>query len=89
MVRIFERNEDMSPHGRLRIILQEDGDAIVCVVPDPDADGLRQSSVEFCSRGAGGGRSRHTLEAVRALADAIRRDNEESPLPDSGNWEVK
>jgi len=88
VVKVYERNEDMSPHGRLKVILQEDGDAIVAVVPDPNARPWERSSVEFCSRGGGGGRSRHTLEAIRALAAAIMRDNEEAPLPDSGYSEI-
>jgi hypothetical protein len=78
MSRYVERNEDMSPRGRLRVIIQDDGDAIVSVVSDPDE--LRfMPSAEFCTH-AGGGRSKHTREAIYALFLAMERDNKERPL---------
>lgn len=75
---IYERREDMSPDGRLRILIQEDGDIIVAIVP-PSESGQRMVSVEFCAVGSGGGHSPRTLKVLRWLADAIRRDNEEWP----------
>jgi hypothetical protein len=75
--RVVERREDMSPVGRLVLILQEDGDVIVVVEPDPDHG---DSSVEFCQPFTGGGRSRHTLAALRKLAEAMERDNAETPI---------
>jgi hypothetical protein len=78
--RVVTRNEDMSARGRLRLIQQADGDIIVAV--QPERDGLIQSgeSVEFCVPGAGGGRSSHTLAALRELMDAMERDNREHPI---------
>lgn len=83
-VRIITRREDMSPRGMLRLIFQDDGDVIVAIDPDPSEHGfMRDRSVEFCSVGGGGGRSRHTIEALRALGEAMKRDNAENPLAGS------
>jgi hypothetical protein len=76
--RVIERHEDMSPLGRLRLIIQQDGDILVCLVPDPDD--YRRSDVEFCTVGSGGGKSPHTLRALRALAEAMEQDNREHPF---------
>ncbi len=86
--RIVTRKEDMSPRGRLRLIFQEDGDVIVVIDPDPD-ERMRDNSVEFCSVGGGGGRSRHTIEALRALGEAMIKDNTECPLPLSEDVELR
>ncbi len=85
---MVERREDMSPTGRLRLFRQDDGDVIVAIVPDKNGQDyklFKQCSVEFCSVGAGGGRSRHTLEALRALFVAMERDNVESPIRERGD----
>lgn len=79
-----QRFEDMSPEGCLRLFRQEDGDIIVCAVPDPeDCDRRRLPpfgiSVEFCECGGGGGQSPHTRRALLALWEAIERDNAEHP----------
>lgn len=76
--RIVERNEDMSRLGRLALLFQPDGDVIVAVRADPHA--TFRTSVEFCLPGSGGGRSRHTLMALRELAEAMERDNAERPI---------
>jgi hypothetical protein len=76
--RIVERNEDMSPIGRLALLLQVDGDVIVVVMADPRE--FSQTSVEFCQPFSGGGRSPHTLEALKDLAVAMERDNTENPI---------
>jgi hypothetical protein len=78
--RMVTRIEDMSARGRLRLIQQTDGDIIVSV--QPEENGLVQSgaAVEFCVPGAGGGRSTHTLAALRALMDAMELDNCERPI---------
>lgn len=70
-----ERFEDMSPRGRLRVIQQDDGDMIVCVIEDPNSQGCcagLSASVEFCTSG---GKSRRTREALRALMHAMAEDN--------------
>lgn len=83
-MRRVERNEDMSPNGRLTVIQQDDGDVIVGIVPNSMEDARRHyvQSVEFCSVGSGGGRSPRTLEALRALMDAIEADNRAWPITD-------
>lgn len=78
-----QRYEDMSPKGCLRLFRQNDGDIIVCVVPDPHDCERRNLppfgiGVEFCEFG-GGGHSPHTRKALLALWDAIERDNTENP----------
>ncbi len=76
--KIVERNEDMSPIGRLVLLLQVDGDVVVAVRADPRE--FSQTSVEFCQPFTGGGRSPNTLKALKALAVAMERDNAESPI---------
>lgn len=73
----YDRKEDMSPVGFLRVIMQLDGDMIVAVVPDPHEIAMGNNSIEFC---ASGGRSPHTLKALRELAEAIDRDNRGVPF---------
>lgn len=68
-----ERHEDMSTIGKLRLTAQDDGDMIVSII---DAEGI-MVDVEFC---ASGGRSPETLQALRELSHAMRRDNE-NPNP--------
>jgi hypothetical protein len=77
--RTVDRNEDMSARGRLRLIQQEDGDIIVAVQPEENGLIMGGSAVEFCSPVAGGGRSPHTLAALRALMDAMEKDNADRP----------
>lgn len=62
--------------GCLRLIPQEDGDMGICIVGD---DGT-MADVEFCVPGIGGGRSTHTLAALRALSHAMTLDNKERPI---------
>lgn len=75
-MKIAERFEDMSPRGRLRVIQQDDGDMIVCVIEDLESGsgcaGL-SASVEFCTSG---GKSPKTLAALRDLMFAIAEDNQ-------------
>lgn len=77
------RAEDMSADGRLRIMQQDDGDMIVVIVP-PSEERTPSVSVEFCSVGSGGGRSPHTVKVLRLLMAAMRRDNAERKINDSG-----
>ena len=78
----YVRNEDMSPDGTLSVLQQPDGDIAVTI------DGYsavsrkkRMVSVEFCAPfGGGGGRSKHTREALIQLAHAIEKDNLENPI---------
>jgi len=71
--KFYERKEDMSPDGKLRIMAQDDGDVIVCVIPDSEMEDP-SASVEFCTSPI---RSPNVLKALRNLARAIELDNEE------------
>ena len=68
------RTEDMSPDGSLDLMQCEDGDITVTV---SDGCGLGVM-VEFT---LSGGHSPHTIEALRYLMDAMRRDTEGVPWP--------
>lgn len=74
------RPGDMSPMASLNVHLQDDGDIVVWIghpkYPLPDGE----KEVEFCTVGSGGGRSPHTLNALRALMEAIKKDNETAPI---------
>lgn len=77
MSKTAERFEDMSQSGRLRLLQQDDGDIIVCVIPDlKNIGGATPVSVEFCTSG---GKSPIVLEALRQLMLAIDRQNRENP----------
>ena len=69
--RIFIRHEDMSSIGILKLIVQEDGDIIVSVQSERNGVLQRGDAVEFSTIGNGGGRSPHTLNALRNLVKAI------------------
>jgi hypothetical protein len=77
-----ERFEDMSPRGRLSLMVQEDGDIIVGIIPSSLEEfhtrGLVQTT-EFCTLGMGGGQSPNTRKALFDLIKAIEKDNREHP----------
>lgn len=78
---IYKRKEDMSPEGELAVILQPDGDVCISVYgTGMISDTFNNSNIEFCSCGMGGGKSPKTLKALKALALAIKEDNEENPI---------
>ena len=79
ILKIIERLEDMRSRGKLRLLLQADGDIIVAV--QSCRDGILQNgdAVEFCATGVGGGRSPKTLEALRTLSAAMEEDNKDWP----------
>jgi hypothetical protein len=68
---------DMSPRAHLRVGLDSDNDAYASVW---DEDG--GASVEFCTAGAGGGKSSRTREALIALMVAMEADNAADPSRD-------
>jgi hypothetical protein len=74
----YERSEDMSVLGKLMVMIDDDGDAIVSVLPDPEGPPHIIASAEFCT-GVGGGRSPRTRLALLHLARAIMLDNEAVP----------
>ena len=72
-VPVAERFEDMSPRGRLRLLREEDGDVIICIIPDPEAHPNQpMMSVEFCTSGGG---SPRTHAALLNLLEAMEQDN--------------
>jgi hypothetical protein len=77
----YERYEDMSPDGKLQLVVEEDGDVIV-IVQSGDTGQLGQTgqraSVQFCTFG-GGGQSQHVRDALLHLIQAIQKDNAERP----------
>lgn len=83
-----ERRDDMSRTGKLSVMRQDDGDIIVSIAKydntKDDASEVHYEdgwiSVEFCSLFSGGGRSKHTLDALRFLMQAIQKDNEERAI---------
>lgn len=77
------RTGDMSPDGRLQVVIQKDGDVILRVVP-PKAE-MELKTVEFCSLFCGGGRSPNTIKALYQLVEAMKLDNANSPIPHSGD----
>ena len=62
-----ERREDMGT-GRLRLTAQDDGDMCVLVIDDDGSS----AGVEFCNSG---GKSEHTLQALRDLSRAMKQDD--------------
>lgn len=86
----YDRREDMSPDGTLRLLMETDGDMILTVVQtQSEMTGLRHefpvfASVQFCTY-SGGGKSPRVREALIALADAIREENETNPDPREEN----
>lgn len=73
----YLRKEDMSPDGKLCMVMEDDGDICLSIIRGNNG---RNRDVQFCSIGSGGGKSRHTLEALRNLMHAIELDNKEYPL---------
>jgi len=77
--RSYSRMGDMDCTAALVVHMQPDGDFVVWVGSPyyPSAD---YREVEFCTIPDGGGRSRHTREALKNLIEAIQKDNEENPI---------
>jgi hypothetical protein len=70
MSTMVERPEDMSIVGKLRLLIQSDGDVIVAIRHKD-----LMIDIEFCAPVSGGGRSPETWKALHALAVAMRADN--------------
>jgi len=64
----------------LNIFRQNDGDIVIWIgMPSvPIRDGERE--VEFTTIASGGGRSPHTFYALLNVIEAMKKDNEESPI---------
>jgi hypothetical protein len=71
-MKIYERYEDMSPDGKLTIIIDEDGDTLISSTKEQF-----HINLEFCTPMIGGGQSARVHMALRMLALAIKLDNEE------------
>jgi hypothetical protein len=63
--------------GRLAVVIEDDGDVVLAITPPSK----HQGHLEFCT-GMGGGRSPKVLRALRALAQAIKEENESGRWPD-------
>lgn len=72
-----ERKEDMSPDGKLMLIVQADGDVIVSVTSSDEGTGAH-ASIEFCTPFSGGGGSPRTHKALLALVEAMQADNQDA-----------
>lgn len=72
------RREDMSTTGKLRVLIQEDGDVVVALTAENHGS-MRVAWVEFCAPLSGGGRSPATWKALHALYLAIEEDNHKDP----------
>lgn len=81
--KIYERRDDMA-QGKLRLLMEEDGDIIIVLLGMNPNTKLydKMIDIQFCTVGSGGGRSPETRKALRALAEAIEKDNMECPLLD-------
>jgi hypothetical protein len=77
---LVDRRDDMSPDGRLSLYKDVDGDIHVKVIPPMERKDDYAPSVEFVTHCA---RSPRTIEALQALFEAMRLDNEEHPLEGS------
>jgi hypothetical protein len=81
MAKTYTRLGDMGEGTALVVHVQDDGDVIIGI-GEPL---MPKKTVEFCTIGPGGGRSQHTFKALRALAEAVKKDNQECPLEFKGN----
>lgn len=78
--KLYKRIGDMSPTDHLAILMEADGDVIVLAEETGMGEKYpKRSEVQFCT-GYGGGRSKHTRNALINLADAIEKDNKERPI---------
>lgn len=75
---VYLRYEDDSPTGSISVVIGDDGDAHITVFSKPDRNELR-FGMRFRMEMTGGGQSPRVRNALLALAEAIRRDNEERP----------
>lgn len=64
-------NEDMSPDGKLGVLVQEDGDIVLQIFPSAER---HTDCVEFCTPFGGGGRHPKVRDALLLLLDAIRSE---------------
>ena len=76
---VISRFGDMDPYCRLEMLVQDDGDICLSIVPGPNDESPHAADIEFCTIGIGGGQSPHTFKALCALFIAIQRDNKERP----------
>jgi hypothetical protein len=65
------RKEDMSPDGGMRLLMEPDGDICVFVVNERH----QCAGVQFTTPFGGGGGSKRTYKALRALMRAMAEDN--------------
>jgi hypothetical protein len=77
-MKAVDRFEDMSPKGKLRLILAPDGDIGIEITEGDDRGALGSRACgEFTIPEFGGGDSPRTYDALRALFEAMEADNAE------------
>ena len=78
----YTRRDDMSPTDQLQLVLQDDGDVCIGIYKEPQVSSIGPVilDIEFCTIGTGGGKSPHTMKALRELVLAVAKDNEENPI---------
>ncbi|MEK7659855.1 MAG: hypothetical protein AAB343_01490 [Patescibacteria group bacterium] len=76
----YTRIDDMN-FRKLQLYVQQDGDVIVTIHRSPNDALALPLSVEFCTPGAGGGRSPRTRAVLLWLIRAMQKDEEELPDP--------
>lgn len=79
---IYERKDDNST-GKVLAVCASDLDDIELAILDFDAEPyMSKETVTFTTVAFGGGHSPNVREALKQLADAIRKDNKENPIPE-------
>ena len=76
----YLRREDMSPDGKLCMVMEDDGDVCLSIYVGSENMGKSFFGIQFCTPGTGGGKSPHVMAALRNLMKAIELDNKEYPL---------
>ncbi len=76
---------DMHHSRALKLLVERDGDVILLIEQDGMCIGgtdigKPEEHIAEIHFNVSGGRSRHTLAALRHLVDAMKRDNAENPI---------
>ncbi len=79
---LYERKDDNST-GKVLVVCASSLDDIEVAILDFDAEPyMSKTTVTFTTVTTGGGHSPNVRKALKELAEAIERDNEENPLPE-------
>ena len=73
-----ERTEDAASQGKLRVVQQDDGSMVICIITGkPFTADFAAVSLEFGADAVG---SNHTRQALRKLIAAMIKDETNAPL---------